>query len=145
MAGKEIERARARGALGVVKQHPLMVLFAISPVLIAAFVVGAPLRVRGHLYNCGVVIYRGRLLGAVPKVYLPNYREFYERRHFMPGEGVTGQSITRGRFGGRFRSARVVITSQDLNRAPLRLLVSRDAQIGIRHRACGRHPDHQRQ
>ena len=41
MAGKEIERARARGALGVVKQHPLMVLFAISPVLIAALVVGA--------------------------------------------------------------------------------------------------------
>lgn len=41
MAGKEIDRVRARGALAVVKQHPLMVLFAISPVLIAAIVVGA--------------------------------------------------------------------------------------------------------
>lgn len=40
MAGKEIDRARARGAVDVVKQHPLMVLFAISPVLIAAVVVG---------------------------------------------------------------------------------------------------------
>jgi hypothetical protein len=40
MAGKEIDRVRARSALVVVKQHPLMVLFAISPVLIAAVVVG---------------------------------------------------------------------------------------------------------
>ena len=58
------------------------------------FVVGAPLRARGHLYNCAVVIHRGRILGAVPKVYLPNYREFYERRHFMSGEGVAGQILT---------------------------------------------------
>jgi hypothetical protein len=41
MAGKEIDRVRARSAFGVVKQHPLMVLVAISPVLIAAIVVGA--------------------------------------------------------------------------------------------------------
>jgi NAD+ synthase (glutamine-hydrolysing) len=58
------------------------------------FVVGAPLRARGHLYNCAIVIHRGRVLGAVPKVYLPNYREFYERRHFMSGEGVAGQILT---------------------------------------------------
>jgi hypothetical protein len=41
MAGKEIDRVRARSAFAVVRQHPLMVLVAISPVLIAAFVVGA--------------------------------------------------------------------------------------------------------
>jgi hypothetical protein len=41
MAGKEIDRVRARSAFGVVKQHPLMVLFAMSPVLIGAVVVGA--------------------------------------------------------------------------------------------------------
>ncbi len=40
MAGKEVDRVRARSALDVVKQHPLMVLFAISPALIAAVVVG---------------------------------------------------------------------------------------------------------
>jgi len=61
--------------------------------LFPVFVVGAPLRSRGHLYNCGVAIHRGELLGVVPKVFLPNYREFYERRHFTSGEGVTGQSI----------------------------------------------------
>jgi NAD+ synthase (glutamine-hydrolysing) len=57
-------------------------------------VVGAPLRAQGHLYNCAVVIYRGRVLGVVPKVFLPNYREFYERRHFTSGEGVALRSIS---------------------------------------------------
>jgi NAD+ synthase (glutamine-hydrolysing) len=55
--------------------------------------VGAPLRREGRLYNCGVVLYRGRLLGVVPKLYLPNYREFYERRHFTSGEAAVGRSI----------------------------------------------------
>ena len=45
-------------------------------------VVGAPLSVEGQLYNCGVVVQAGRLLGIVPKTYLPNYGEFYERRWF---------------------------------------------------------------
>ena len=47
--------------------------------------VGAPLRFDGKLFNCGVVVHRGRVLGVVPKSYLPNYREFYERRQFTPG------------------------------------------------------------
>ena len=68
-------------------------LILASGELFPGFVVGAPLRHRGHLYNCGVVIHRGRVLGAVPKVFLPNYREFYERRHFTSGEAVVGQSI----------------------------------------------------
>ncbi len=47
--------------------------------------VGAPLRHEGRLYNCAVLIHHGRVLGVVPKVYLPNYREFYERRYFASG------------------------------------------------------------
>src|SRR5215469_1015881 len=50
----------------------------LSPVL----VVGAPLQFDARLFNCGLVIYRGRVLGVVPKSYLPNYREFYEKRQF---------------------------------------------------------------
>jgi NAD+ synthase (glutamine-hydrolysing) len=57
-------------------------------------VVGAPLRWQGRLYNCAVAIHRGRLLGVVPKIYLPNYREFYERRHFTSGEGGRGAIMT---------------------------------------------------
>src|SRR5947207_12282737 len=69
-------------------------LVAASKKLLPVFVVGAPLRWRGRLYNCGVAIHRGRLLGIVPKVFLPNYREFYERRHFTSGEGVRGALMT---------------------------------------------------
>src|SRR5207248_2924892 len=71
-------------------------LVAASKKLAPVFVVGAPLRWRGRLYNCGLVIHRGRLLGVVPKVFLPNYREFYERRHFTSGEGLRGATIVLG-------------------------------------------------
>jgi NAD+ synthase (glutamine-hydrolysing) len=57
-------------------------------------VVGAPLRWQGRLYNCAIAIHRGQLLGVVPKIYLPNYREFYERRHFTSGEGMRGAMMT---------------------------------------------------
>ena len=51
---------------------------ALSPILI----VGAPVRGRSALFNCAVLIHRGEILGVVPKSYLPNYREFYEKRYF---------------------------------------------------------------
>jgi NAD+ synthase (glutamine-hydrolysing) len=57
-------------------------------------VVGAPLRDGGRLYNTAVAIQGGKVLGVVPKSFLPNYREFYERRWFTPGAGVTGKSLT---------------------------------------------------
>ena len=44
--------------------------------------VGCPLRFRGELYNCAVAICHGKLLGVVPKTYLPTYNEFYEKRQF---------------------------------------------------------------
>ena len=62
--------------------------------LYPVLVVGAPLRHQGRLYNTGVIIHQGKVLGVVPKAYLPTYREFYERRHFSPGTGVAGASIS---------------------------------------------------
>lgn len=47
--------------------------------------VGLPWEKDGKLYNVAAVLYCGRLLGLVPKRYLPNYNEFYEMRHFTPG------------------------------------------------------------
>jgi len=58
------------------------------------FVIGAPLRVDGLLYNCAIAIHQGRILGVTPKTYLPNYREFYERRWFQSGAGVVGRTLT---------------------------------------------------
>jgi NAD+ synthase (glutamine-hydrolysing) len=51
---------------------------SIRPILVA----GAPLLINGAVYNCAVVIHGGRALGVIPKTYLPNYREYYERRYF---------------------------------------------------------------
>ena len=57
-------------------------IVAASAELMPVIVVGAPLRVGGGLFNSAVVIHRGRVLGVVPKSYLPEYHEFYEKRHF---------------------------------------------------------------
>ncbi len=55
--------------------------------------VGAPLARNGQLYNTALAISRGRILGVVPKTFLPNYREYYEKRWFAPGAGVVGLDI----------------------------------------------------
>lgn len=59
--------------------------------LLPLVVVGAPLRHRNRLYNCAVLIHRGEILGIAPKAYLPNYREFYEKRHFASGAGIVDE------------------------------------------------------
>jgi len=56
-------------------------------------VVGLPLQVDHLLYNCAVVISEGRILGVIPKTYLPNYREFYEQRYFVPADAATRGEI----------------------------------------------------
>ncbi len=61
----------------------------LKPVLI----VGAAIERAGRLYNCAVVIARGRILGVVPKTFLPNYREYYEKRWFVSGAGLHGLTI----------------------------------------------------
>src|SRR3954469_15086303 len=48
----------------------------------SVIIVGAPIRRNQRLYNCAVVIHGGEIIGAVPKSFLPNYREFYENRWF---------------------------------------------------------------
>jgi hypothetical protein len=51
------------------------------------------MRFEGKLFNCGVVIYQGRVLGLVPKTYLPNYREFYEKRQFTSGRQAISREV----------------------------------------------------
>jgi NAD+ synthase (glutamine-hydrolysing) len=68
---------------------------ALGPML----VVGAPLRLQDALFNCALAIHQGRLLGITPKSYLPNYREFYEKRQFTAGRDATFNETTL--FGGR--------------------------------------------
>lgn len=56
-------------------------------------VVGLPIRYAGKLFNVGAVLHRGKVLGMVPKQNLPNYSEFYEKRHFTSGAGISGKTI----------------------------------------------------
>ena len=58
-----------------------------------ALAVGAPLAADDRLFNCAVLVHRGRILGAVPKSFLPNYREFYEKRHFSPAAQARSQVL----------------------------------------------------
>ena len=59
-------------------------IIAASAELGLVSVVGLPVAVDGKLYNCAAVVHGGRLLGLVPKTFLPNYGEFYELRHYNP-------------------------------------------------------------
>ena len=71
----------------------------LTPVL----VIGAPLRRNAKLYNCALIVAHGEIVGVVPKSYLPNYREFYEKRYFTHGRdcqnlwiGVNGEEVPFG-------------------------------------------------
>ncbi|WP_084449703.1 NAD(+) synthase [Janibacter indicus] len=75
---REVEAALVELARGTADLLPLVV-------------VGAPLRHRNRLYNCAVLIHRGEIIGIAPKSYLPNYREFYEKRHFAAGAGIVDE------------------------------------------------------
>jgi NAD+ synthase (glutamine-hydrolysing) len=59
--------------------------------LLPLIVLGAPLRHRNRIYNCAVAVHRGRILGVAPKSFIPNYREFYERRQLAPGDDQRGE------------------------------------------------------
>lgn len=55
--------------------------------------VGAPLLYHNALYNCGYILYKGKILGIVPKSYIPNYSEFYEKRWFTEGLNITSKTV----------------------------------------------------
>ena len=68
-------------------------LAAATAELHLVLVVGAPLRHGNRLLNTAVVLHGGEILGVAPKSYLPNYREFYEKRHFAPGDDRRGETV----------------------------------------------------
>ena len=72
---QSLQRAAAKGLAAVLEASAALDLMAL---------VGLPVAVDGKLYNCAAVVCHGKLLGLVPKTYLPNYGEFYEKRQFNP-------------------------------------------------------------
>ena len=74
-------------------EHAVAQVREASSSLGALLVVGAPLRSEGRLFNCALLICQGRLLGVIPKTYLPNYREFYEKRQYTSAAQAVSDSI----------------------------------------------------
>ncbi|HOO38406.1 MAG TPA: NAD(+) synthase [Deltaproteobacteria bacterium] len=58
-----------------------------------AIVIGAPLNIMNGLFNCGIVLHKGKIAGIAVKSYLPNYREFYEARQFRAAHELPAQTI----------------------------------------------------
>ena len=56
-------------------------------------IIGAPIVCDNQLFNCAVVIQKGKILGIVPKTYIPNYGEFYEKRWFSTSNTLTSRTI----------------------------------------------------
>ena len=90
LSGYSIEDILLQDALLDAVEDALLDIVVASADLLPVLVVGAPLRYRHRIYNTAVVIHRGRVLGVVPKSYLPTYREFYERRQVAAGDDVRG-------------------------------------------------------
>src|SRR6188472_572043 len=90
LSGYSIEDILLQDALLDAVGDALLGIVTASVDLLPVLVVGAPLRYQHRIYNTAVVIHRGRVLGVVPKSYLPTYREFYERRQVAAGDNVRG-------------------------------------------------------
>ena len=93
LSGYSIDDLLLQDTLLTAVQDAIATLVAGSADLLPVIVVGAPLMHGTRVLNCAVVIKGGRILGVAPKSYLPNYREFYERRHFAPGDDLRGTTI----------------------------------------------------
>ncbi|AFM18166.1 NAD synthase [Mycolicibacterium chubuense NBB4] len=91
LSGYSIEDIVMQDALLEAVEEALTTIAAGSAALLPVLVVGAPLRFRQRVYNTAVVIHRGRVLGVVPKSYLPTYREFYEKRQIAAGDDERGE------------------------------------------------------
>lgn len=77
---------------------------------------GAPLVWRSGLFNCALILQSGSVLGVVPKSYLPNYREFYEKRHFRSGAEVpSGSQITMLDMSAPFGTDLIFIADNNPN------------------------------
>ena len=68
-------------------------LVSASEQLRPVIVVGAPVQAEGGLFNAAIVIHRGRILGAIPKSYVPEYREYYEKRQFRAARDLVGDEL----------------------------------------------------
>ena len=93
LCGYAIDELLLQQALLDAVEAALAKLVQASKELFPILIVGAPLRARGSVFNCAIVIHKGDILGVVPKSFLPNYREYYEKRYFAAGSDALDDHI----------------------------------------------------
>lgn len=99
---------------------------ALTPVLL----IGVPLRFETKLFNCAVAIYRGRILGITPKTYLPNYREYYEKRQFASSRDAISREVSL--FGSRVPFGNdLIIAASNVENFALHLEICEDVWAPI--------------
>ncbi|MFC7724831.1 NAD(+) synthase [Nocardioides sp. GCM10028917] len=103
LTGYSVDDLFLQDTLLATVEEALSEIVEASADLMTMLVIGAPVVHGNRVFNAAVVVHRGSILGVAPKSYLPNYREFYERRWFAPGDDrelewitVAGQDV---RFG----------------------------------------------
>lgn len=102
LTGYSVDDLFLQDALLASVEEALAEIVAASGELMTLLVVGAPIVQGNRVYNCAVAVHRGQVLGVAPKAYLPNYREFYERRWFAPGDDRELEWITVAGQDARF-------------------------------------------
>ncbi|OBB56194.1 NAD(+) synthase [Mycobacterium sp. 852013-51886_SCH5428379] len=96
LTGYSIEDVVLQDALLEAVEAALLDIVVGSAELLPVLVIGAPLRHRNRVYNTAVVVHGGQILGVVPKSYIPNYREFYEKRQLAAGDDERGEITVAG-------------------------------------------------
>ncbi|MDI2090879.1 NAD(+) synthase [Commensalibacter oyaizuii] len=94
LSGYAIEDLRLQHVLLDSIVEAISSLCQATQTLLPVLIVGAPLIFKGAVYNCAIAIHKGKILGVIPKSYLPNYREFYEARQFASGQHIVDRQIT---------------------------------------------------
>lgn len=103
----------------------LRVLAKESRRLDGIFFVGLPLEINGKLYNVAAVLNRGRILGMVPKTFLPNYAEFYEERYFASGKDLEVH-INVGGFSDILVSTKQLFVLDEMNKLSIGVEICED-------------------
>ncbi|MEW6625082.1 MAG: NAD(+) synthase [Bacillota bacterium] len=92
-----------------------LMLLQETKLLAVLALVGMPVHIKDRLFNCALLVHQGKVLGVVPKMYLPNYKEFYEKRWFAPGGEISKEVNEITLYGETVPFGNVLFYNRQLN------------------------------